>query len=111
MPLAAGRAVAAARLPAHRDRSAWRWLRCDGAGATASCAMLRSRSPSWSHTPTAADAGHYLRAFVYYEDASTGVWTRASTPSTARVAAAGPVGGASGSAHPCALDPAACGIP
>ena len=57
-----------------------------------------------------ASAGRYLRAFVYYEDASTGVWTRASTPSTARVAAAGPVG-ASGSAHPCALDTAACGIP
>ena len=106
----AGRAVAAARLPAHRDRSAWRWLRCDGAGATASCATLRARSPSWSHTPTAADAGRYLRAFVYYEDASTGVWTRASTPSTARVAAAGGAVGASGSAHPCALDPAACGI-
>ena len=75
------RASRVARLPAHRDRSAWRWLRCDGAGATASCTLLRARSPSWSHTPSAADAGHYLRAFVYYEDASTGVCTRASTPS------------------------------
>ena len=105
-PPRAGQAVSAAKLPAHRKRAPWRWQRCDGNGVEAACVLLPPRVPSWSRTPEAADAGGYLRAFVHYEDAS-GVRRRAATPLAGPVAAAAASGS---SAHPCALDPMACGI-
>ena len=83
-----GTAVTVAALPTHSDRTPWRWQRCTAADGTGTCTLLAPGTPSWSYTPAAADAGNYLRAFVYYSSgASTPVWTRAATGFTGAVAA------------------------
>ena len=83
-----GTAVTVAPLPTHSDRTVWRWQRCTASDGTGTCTLLAPGTPSWSYTPAAADAGNYLRAFVYYSSgASTPVWTRASTGFTGAVAA------------------------
>ncbi len=83
-----GTAVTVSPLPTHSDRTLWRWQRCTASDGTGTCTLLAPGTPSWSYTPVAADAGGYLRAFVYYSsDASTPVWTRAATGFTGAVAA------------------------
>ncbi len=86
---AAGTAVTVSPLPTgHSDRTLWRWQRCTASDGTGTCTLLAPGTPSWSYTPVAADAGGYLRAFVYYSSgASTPVWTRAATGFTGAVAA------------------------
>ena len=82
-----GTDVVISALPRPRtDRTAWRWQRCtanDGTGCTLLAPI--SSGSGWTYTPVAADAGNYLRAFVYYSD-SSGVWTRAETAFTGAVA-------------------------
>ena len=83
-----GTAVTVSALPSHSDRTLWRWQRCTANDGTGTCTLLAPGTPSWSYTPVAADAGGYLRAFVYYSSgASTPVWTRAATGFTGAVAA------------------------
>ncbi len=83
-----GTAVTVSPLPTHSDRTLWRWQRCTASDGTGTCTLLAPGEPSWSYTPVAADAGGYLRAFVYYSSgASTPVWTRAATAFTGAVAA------------------------
>jgi len=83
-----GTAVTVSPLPSHSDRTLWRWQRCTASDGTGTCTLLAPGTPSWSYTPVAADAGGYLRAFVYYSSsASTPVWTRAATVFTGAVAA------------------------
>ncbi len=83
-----GTAVTVSPLPTHSDRTLWRWQRCTASDGTGTCTLLAPGTPSWSYTPVAADAGGYLRAFVYYSSgASTPVWTRAATGFTGAVAA------------------------
>ena len=83
-----GTAVTVSPLPSHSDRTLWRWQRCTASDGTGTCTLLAPGTPSWSYTPVAADAGGYLRAFVYYSSgASTPVWTRAATGFTGAVAA------------------------
>ncbi len=83
-----GTAVTVSALPSHSDRTLWRWQRCTASDGTGTCTLLAPGEPSWSYTPAAADAGGYLRAFVYYSSgASTPVWTRAATGFTGAVAA------------------------
>ena len=83
-----GTAVIVSPLPTHSDRTLWRWQRCTASDGTGTCTLLAPGTPSWSYTPVAADAGSYLRAFVYYSSgASTPVWTRAATGFTGAVAA------------------------
>ncbi len=85
---AMGTAVTVSPLPAHSDRTLWRWQRCTASDGTGTCTLLAPGTPSWSYTPVAADVGGYLRAFVYYSSgASTPVWTRAATGFTGAVAA------------------------
>ncbi len=85
---AVGTAVTVSALPTHSDRTLWRWQRCTASDGTGTCTLLAPGTPSWSYTPVAADAGGYLRAFVYYSSgASTPVWTRAATGFTGAVAA------------------------
>ncbi len=82
-----GTAVTVSALPSHSDRTLWRWQRCTASDGTGTCTLLAPGTPSWSYTPVAADAGGYLRAFVYYSSgASTPVWTRAATGFTGAVA-------------------------
>ncbi len=82
-----GTAVTVSPLPTHSDRTVWRWQRCTASDGTGTCTLLAPGGPSWSYTPVAADAGGYLRAFVYYSSgASTPVWTRAATGFTGAVA-------------------------
>ena len=49
------------RLPGHP----WRWQRRSGTDGWTSLPVQR---PTYIYTPTAADVGHRLRAWVYYED-------------------------------------------
>ena len=90
-----GEAMAAGPLPDGKTaRGVWRWERCDGPDdATNACTPLAPRgSDSWRYTPAAADAGSYLRAFVYYTSGG-GTRTRAATSLAGPVAAAvGPTG-------------------
>ena len=83
-----GTDVVISALPRPRaDRTAWRWQRCtanDGTGCTLLAPI--SSGSGWTYTPVAADAGNYLRAFVYYSTGS-GTWTRAETAFTGAVAA------------------------
>ena len=80
-----GTAVTVSTLPTHSDRTAWRWQRCTASDGTGTCTLLAPGDPSWSYTPVAGDVGGYLRAFVYYSNAS-GAWTRAATGFTGAVA-------------------------
>ena len=80
-----GTAVTVSGLPTHSDRTAWRWQRCTASDGTGTCTLLAPGDPSWSYTPVAADVGGYLRAFVYYSNAS-GAWTRAATGFSGAVA-------------------------
>ena len=82
---AVGTAVTVATLPTHSDRTPWRWQRCTANDGTGTCTLLAPGAPSWSYTPVSGDVGGYLRAFVYYSDAS-GTWTRAATAFTGAVA-------------------------
>ena len=61
-----GTAVTVSALPSHSDRTFWRWQRCTANDGTGACTLLAPGEPRWSYTPAAADAGGYLRAFVYY---------------------------------------------
>ena len=61
-----GTAVTVSALPSHSDRTLWRWQRCTANDGTGACTLLAPGEPRWSYTPAAADAGGYLRAFVYY---------------------------------------------
>ena len=79
-----GTAVTVSGLPTHSDRTPWRWQRCTSNFGTG-CTLLAPGDPSWSYTPVSGDVSGYLRAFVYYSDAS-GTWTRAETPFTGAVA-------------------------
>ncbi len=66
--------------PVHR--SYWRWERCDNSGMTTNCGYVFSLpiSASDEYTPVVADAGKYLRAYVYYTDKdNNNVWSRAAT--------------------------------
>ena len=71
--------VTVSALPTHSDRTLWR-AALHRLGRHRTCTLLAPGTPSWSYAPVAADAGGYLRAFVYYSSgASTPVWTRAAT--------------------------------
>ena len=80
-----GTAVTVSGLPTHSDRTVWRWQRCTASDGTGTCTLLAPGDPSWSYTPVSGDVGGYLRAFVYYSNAS-GTWTRAATGFTGAVA-------------------------
>ena len=66
------------------DRSAWRWERgSDAEGWTnvSGSGSGSARSPAYVYTPTAADVGRQLRAYVYYTD-SRGNRVKAMTVSS-----------------------------
>ena len=56
----------------------WRWQRCADRGMRTECRYLPAGAVSY--TITADDVGQYLRAYVYYADADSGEWRRATTP-------------------------------
>ena len=63
------------------------WQRCDTNGTNGAnpsgCEYVGSTQ---SYTPAAGDLNHYLRAYVYYGNTIDGVWTRATTGFTQKVA-------------------------
>ena len=61
----------------------WQWQRCYDASMTRGCRTDRHKHHRYS--PSTADVGKYLRAYVYYT-ASDGTWSRVETPTI------GPVG-------------------
>ena len=64
------------------DRSAWRWERgSDAEGWTNVSGSGSARSPAYVYTPTTADVGRQLRAYVYYTD-SRGNRVKAMTVSS-----------------------------
>ena len=64
--------------------AAWRWQICDDAEMSAGCVWIPDGEAAY--TPQAADAGKYLRAYVYYRDGVR--WQKATYPVIGPVAAA-----------------------
>ena len=64
--------------------AAWRWQICDDLAMTQDCVWIPDGEAAY--TPQAADAGKYLRAYVYYRDGVR--WQKATYPVIGPVAAA-----------------------
>ena len=69
-----GTAITIASLP---SGAVGMWQRCDVKDPNPSgCDYVGSLT---TYTPGAADLNHYIRAYIYYKNATTGAWMRAST--------------------------------